>query len=143
MDDIKEFDGEYAFLSNFYPAKVEFEGHLYRTVEHAYQAAKSLNPRMRYEIRTADSPGVAKLLGQRCKLRPDWGEVKYDIMAYLVAQKFSQPYFKQLLLATGDAHIEEGNTWGDTIWGTVDGEGQNWLGIILMNIRNAARDGTL
>lgn len=50
--------------------------------------------------------------------------------------KFTQnPNFADKLLATGDAHLEEGNTWGDRIWGTVNGSGANRLGIILMQIR--------
>lgn len=35
-----------------------------------------------------------------------------------------------------DEHLEEGNTWGDTIWGTVDGVGENRLGKILMRVRD-------
>ena len=39
------------------------------------------------------------------------------------------------LLETGNEHLEEGNTWGDRIWGTVNGVGQNRLGKILMRVR--------
>jgi len=42
----------------------------------------------------------------------------------------------QQLIATGNAKLEEGNWWGDTFWGTCNGKGQNWLGKILMEIRN-------
>ena len=40
---IGEFQGRYRFLSNFWPATVEFEGMTYPTVEHAYQSAKTLD----------------------------------------------------------------------------------------------------
>ena len=33
---IKEFQGKYRFLSNFYPVFVEYEGEIYPSVEHAY-----------------------------------------------------------------------------------------------------------
>ena len=39
------------------------------------------------------------------------------------------------LINTNDKYLEEGNTWGDRIWGTVDGVGANLLGQILMEIR--------
>lgn len=136
---IKSFDGNFAFLSNFMPAEVVFEGHHYPTVEHAFQAAKSLNPIVRLGIRNAPTPGKAKQLGRQCKLRADWDQVKYNIMKDLVRQKFGFSSYKKLLLATGNAYIEEGNTWGDTIWGRVDGKGLNWLGIILMEIREELR----
>ena len=40
---INEFQGDYRFLSNFHPAEVEMDGIKYPSVEHAYQAAKSLD----------------------------------------------------------------------------------------------------
>ena len=43
---INRFRGKYMFLSNFCSCKhgVEFEGQIYPTSEHAYQAAKIENP---------------------------------------------------------------------------------------------------
>ena len=41
---IRSFTGEYRFLSNFFPSPVEFEGLVFPTVEHAFQAAKALSP---------------------------------------------------------------------------------------------------
>ena len=64
-------------------------------------------------------------------------EVKDKVMYEIVLAKFTQnPDLKEKLLATGDEHLEEGNTWGDTIWGTVDGVGENRLGKILMRVRD-------
>ena len=58
-------------------------------------------------------------------------------MYEIVLAKFTQnPDLKEKLLATGDESLEEGNTWGDTIWGTVDGVGENRLGKILMRVRD-------
>ena len=58
-------------------------------------------------------------------------------MYEIVLAKFTQnPDLKEELLATGDEHLEEGNTWGDAIWGTVDGVGENRLGKILMRVRD-------
>ena len=55
-----------------------------------------------------------------------------------IIHKFTQhDDLKALLLATGDANLEEGNTWNDTFWGVdlANGCGQNNLGKILMKIR--------
>ena len=53
--------------------------------------------------------------------------------------KFTQNEdLKWRLIATGDAYLEEGNTWHDTCWG-VDaktGVGENHLGKILMKVRS-------
>ena len=38
---INRFDGEFAFLSNFWECEVEFDGIVFPSVEHAYQAAKT------------------------------------------------------------------------------------------------------
>ena len=39
------------------------------------------------------------------------------------------------LIATGDRLLEETNWWGDKIWGTYQGVGENKLGILLMDVR--------
>lgn len=55
--------------------------------------------------------------------------------------KFSQnTELKKRLLSTGNENLEEGNTWGDKIWGTVHGIGENRLGKILMRIREELRN---
>jgi predicted NAD-dependent protein-ADP-ribosyltransferase YbiA (DUF1768 family) len=41
----------------------------------------------------------------------------------------------KLLKETGNSYIEERNCWGNRFWGTVDGLGKNWLGKLLMEVR--------
>lgn len=134
------------WLSNFYPCRVKWQGATYRTTEAAFQAAKTDDWDHRIRIYNAASPGVAKALGQRAAfekynvvMRPDWESIKFDVMHNLCAQKFAQPGFREKLLATGDAMLIEGNTWGDRCWGVVDGVGDNHLGKTLMRIRTALR----
>lgn len=51
--------------------------------------------------------------------------------------KFLQnPDLADKLVATGDAELIEGNTWGDTVWGVCNGSGENRLGEILMRVRS-------
>lgn len=58
---INKFDGKYAFLSNYHPCAVFYEGIEYPSVEHAFQAAKTLDMTQRYEIANIKTPGAASV----------------------------------------------------------------------------------
>lgn len=136
---INKFTGPNRWLSNFYPCQVSYEGLVYPTVEHAFQAAKTLDQSVRISIATLGDPASAKHIGRKLPLREDWEEIKIDVMRTLLRRKFSQQFFKVLLLGTKDTPLEEGNHWGDKFWGTVNGTGQNQLGKLLMEIREELR----
>ena len=136
MEQITLFRGDYAFLSNFQKCRVEFEGDVYSTVEHAFQAAKTFDKEEREKIRTVSSPVIAKRLGRKVKLRPNWEDVKCDIMRNLLESKFEDKELKDKLLATGNAELIEGKNHGDRFWGQVNGEGENMLGKLLMEVRD-------
>jgi ribA/ribD-fused uncharacterized protein len=136
---INEFRGEYRFLSNFYPCALSYKGEDWPTVEHAYQAAKTIDPIVQQYIKQSASPGQAKQRGRSAKwnLTPNWDKKKLDIMTDLVTRKFTQNVeLMRLLLGTQGHELIEGNKWGDTYWGVCNGEGENHLGKILMNIRD-------
>ncbi len=132
---IDQFIGEYAFLSNFYLSRVIFEEYIYRSAEHAYQAAKSLEPEVRVEIQGASSPAEARKLGRMLRLRSDWGDVRLPTMLSIVRSKFEIEPLRTWLANTYPSRLVEGNRWGDTYWGVCDGIGQNKLGRILMIVR--------
>jgi len=139
---IAEFQGENRFLSNFWPCTVEFEGITYPSAEHAYQSAKTLDMDERRRIAAMATPSEAKAAGRALVQRADWEQVKFDVMERVVRDKFTRPPNADLrakLLATGDAVLEEGNTWGDKVWGVYQGEGENRLGKILMQVRAELR----
>lgn len=136
---IHAFRGQHRFLSNFYLARVRLDGVQYPTVEHAYQAAKTTDEEERKKIRTAGSPGEAKKMGRRVTIRPDWTEIRIQVMTDLVRQKFAQEPYRSLLLRTGHCELIEGNRWNDTFWGVCNGVGENHLGKILMQIRGELR----
>jgi ribA/ribD-fused uncharacterized protein len=116
------------------------DGLTYPTVEHAYQAAKTLDIENRCAIRDLDTPGKAKRMAWSFPLRLDWEQVKLDIMRDLVRQKFfSHKNLGRKLLSTGALPLIEGNTWGDHFWGVCRGKGENHLGQILMNVRKNLR----
>lgn len=137
---ISSFQGNYRFLSNFWLADVVFEGETYRSNEHAYVAAKTLDPAVRDQVRLVFFPGHVKKLGRQIQLRADWEQIKLQVMEDLVRYKFTHhPNLANELHRTGDQMLIEGNTWGDTFWGMCRGRGENHLGKILMKVREELR----
>lgn len=132
--EIRGFKDEYRFLSNFWYCDVSFEGQNYRSVEHAYVAAKTTDINLRKHIQTISSVSDVKSFGRKILLRSDWEDIKFDVMTELVCIKFLVEPLRTKLLATGDAYLEETNHWGDTCWGVCNGVGKNMLGKILMEV---------
>ena len=148
MKDITSFSGRYAFLSNFSPASVYIligtKWVRCITVEHAYQASKTLDQDWRRKIISAPTAGDAKCLGQRAPLVSYWPDVRTVVMLELLRQKFSRSaVFRRKLISTSNAHLVEGNHWHDNFWGACQcGQcwgGQNWLGQLLMRVRRDVR----
>ena len=133
---IGSFQGEYRFLSNFHPSPVAMGDKVWPTVEHAYQASKTLDTGLRETIRMAATPGQAKRLGRILTLRRDWEAVKDGIMLDLLREKFRSEPLKTALLRTHPHILMEGNTWNDTYWGVCRGVGKNMLGTLLMQVRD-------
>ena len=131
------FFGPFRFLSNFHLVEVEFDGLVFPSTEHAYQAAKSLDPEVRQVFATeVATPRDARKLGQQIPLTDDWHTTrKFDVMLELTRKKFANDPLKRWLLATGDMYLEETNAWGDVCWGVCKGVGENRLGKILMQVR--------
>jgi ribA/ribD-fused uncharacterized protein len=143
----------FGFLSNFYPASIELDGETWPTVEHYYQAQKSTDGDYRQAIRQSISPGRAKRLAappgtprrvsaqswfrrNKSEPRPDWHEVKLEIMRRAVRAKFTQNAdLAEQLRATGTAELIEDSP-SEPFWGFgPDGQGSNWLGRVLMEVR--------
>lgn len=132
---IDRFEGPWRFLSNFARLPDGF------TTEHYYQAAKSLYPAEISWVLAAPTPAEAKKRGRQVTLRKDWEAIKNKVMLDCLRYKFGDRVMRDQLLATGPAYLEEGNWWGDTYWGTVNGKGENWLGRLLMQVREEIRNG--
>lgn len=138
---INEFKDEYAFLSNFLMVPVLYEGVWWKSVEHAYQAAKTTDPVWKQRIADAYTPGAAKKLGRQAPLKVFWDINKDRIMEDIVRSKFTNnPELKAKLIATNPHELIEGNWWGDIYWGVCNGVGENKLGKILMKVRAGAND---
>jgi ribA/ribD-fused uncharacterized protein len=136
QDNIKGFFGDYRWLSNFEACKVIYDGLEYPSSENAYQAAKSLDLEIKSQLSNM-SPSDSKKFSKKIIARPDWDQVKRDIMFEICLDKFTRnPELGTKLIDTGDKYLEESNHWKDTFWGVCDGQGQNNLGKILMQIRD-------
>jgi N-glycosidase YbiA len=133
---IDNFRGPFNYLSNFYPVDIYLDGNKYSSVEHAFQAAKTLNEQERLAIQQAKTPSEAKKLGRKATMRSDWEATKIEVMHSLLVQKFMlRPDLCVKLLGTGSAELVEGNDWNDTFWGVCRGRGHNHLGKLLMQVR--------
>lgn len=115
---------------------VGFEPIYLPSVEHFYQAMKTLNYFDRMAIYNASTPKEARRRGREVALRPEWEWIKDRIMREGLLAKFAVPEYREILLSTGDAELIEDAPW-DSYWGNgPDGKGQNKLGKMLMELRD-------
>lgn len=139
---IDNFGGEYSFLSNFYVALIMLDGKEWRTVEHYFQAQKTLDPEIREEIRLLKRPSEAKKKGNSIPIRKDWEAIKIYVMLKAIRAKFNQhKNLRDKLILTNFHELIEGNWWHDNTWGNCycnlckNTPGKNYLGKILMEVR--------
>lgn len=135
---------EFGEFSNFSAHGIEMNEQWYKTTEHYFQSQKFEDAGYREKIRIARTPKDAANLGRsrKVKLRDDWENIKIDIMRDAVRKKVNTHVaFKKILLSTGEEELIEAAP-GDYFWGCgKDGNGKNWLGIILMEIRKELQQG--
>lgn len=152
MQDILTFTTpETRWAINMAYCTIELGGIVYHATENAYQSCKFLSTDMVQHAETGAlipirdfiaklSPSESKKFAKNHPItNPAFERRKLYIMEQVNWQKYKNPKFRELLLATGDAHLEEGNWWHDRFWGTdiKTREGENNLGKILMRIRNS------
>lgn len=139
------FADKFYFLSNFYPCKIPYDGVIYESAEHAYQAQKTANLEDRERIRNSKLAWQAKKIARTVTLSPNWEQQKRTVMANVLLQKFVlNPELRQQLLETERLELIEHNYWHDNFWGSCVCErcgdrGQNVLGKMLMVIREGLK----
>jgi ribA/ribD-fused uncharacterized protein len=145
---IGEFQGQHRFLSNFYPCRIEYltpgGGMLiFYSTEAFFQAMKTLDWGNRRRIAAMRNPAEAKRAGRSVAIRPDWDNIKRDVMLYGLRLKFRNSVLRAKLLATAGSELVEGNRWNDKFWGVClkTGQGENWLGRLLMQVRDEIAQG--
>lgn len=129
-------------LDSFSAFSIEYNGQLFPTAEHLYQARKfeDTNPRVFEEIRCSRSPQYAKTIAHlpdnEQYIRKDWDSVKVEIMRDICARKLNQhPYIKDKLIQSDDVPLAEFSK-SDYFWAIgEDGSGLNMLGHIWEDLR--------
>ena len=132
----------YGVFSNLYRRPIEFEGRVYPTAEHAYQAGKARRPEVKEWILAAPSPALLAMAAHGLyywDVTPGWSKTKFDRMKKILIAKFTQHQdLRDILLATGNKRLVESATVDNPVnrlWGEVNGKGQNMLGRLLMEVR--------
>lgn len=144
IEPILGFEGEFEFLSNFFPYPVLLPTGIVPSSEHAYMLEKDTDPEYRKKIRAAKTPGQAKRIGYTAKLPDDWDTIRrFPAMHCVLKQKFVDEKMAEWLLNTGLRYLEETNLHGDRFWGRCRGVGRNHLGRQLMVIRSMLVTGQL
>jgi ribA/ribD-fused uncharacterized protein len=135
-------ENPYGAFSNLFQRPIEFEGTIYPTSEHAYQAGKARKPAVREWILNAPTPALAAMAAHGLyvwDVVPNWAQIKFDRMRAVLRAKFDQHAdLRELLLSTGSARLVETGTVNNAVnrlWGEVDGKGENMLGVMLMELR--------
>lgn len=136
-------DKPYGPFSNLFRRPVEFEGEIFPTSEHAYQAGKARKEAVRQWLMAAPSPALLAMAAHGLyywDVAPGWSRTKFDRMRRILRAKFTQHAdFRELLLGTGAARLVEAATEDNPVnrlWGEVNGVGENMLGKMLMELRS-------
>ncbi len=152
------YEQDFYVLSNFSAFTLIRHGIRFYTAEHAYHWEKfnpvlykgmcsvsvsdNLQESIMDMIRTAVSAHDAYHIAQNFARfrRPDWDDVKVDVMREIIRAKADQhEYVRRKLLATGDRELIE-NSWRDDFWGWgPNRDGRNQLGKLWMEIRAELR----
>ncbi len=146
MDDVQFYRANkkpFGAFSNLYRREIVFEGEIYQTSEHAYQAGKARKESVKKWLMEAPSPSLLAMAAHGLyywDVAPGWSKLKFERMRAILHAKFTQHEdLKELLLSTGDARLVETATVDNAVnrlWGEVKGVGQNTLGVMLMDLRS-------
>jgi ribA/ribD-fused uncharacterized protein len=136
----------FGIFSNLYPRPVMFEGLEFPSAEHAYQAGKARSESVRAWLLSAPSPSLLAMAAHGLyswDVVPNWAQIKYERMRAVLRAKFTQHAdMREVLLSTGSTRLVETASVDNKVnreWATVNGKGQNMLGVLLMEIREELR----
>jgi ribA/ribD-fused uncharacterized protein len=144
-------------LSQWASCYMKIDGVMYNCAEQYMMVQKALyfkDLTSAKLIMEAESPAEQKRLGRLVKKfrAQEWAKVSRRFVYIANREKYKVPTFRTYLLATGDALIAEASPT-DTIWGIGLAEddpkaqdpnnwkGTNWLGEMLMQVRQEIRNG--
>ncbi|ABM97063.1 NADAR family protein [Methylibium petroleiphilum] len=148
-------------FSNLFRREILIAGRTFATTEHAYQALKPRDARVRDWLLAAPAPSLLAIAAHTLPsesadpteimartadallgfhTRPGWSRLRFPWMLRCLDAKFDQhPDLAELLLSTGDSAIIEAGRIDDDAgrrWGIVNGRGSNYLGRMLQRVRH-------
>lgn len=138
--EIRFFTPRFYLFDSFSAYSIEIWGKVFPTAEHAYQWKKysDIHPEIASQILGANNPSLVKKISDSHKKEVplDWNERKVDVMTEILRAKVAQhEHAQKRLLESGERMIVE-NSPTDSFWGAgEDGNGQNMLGKIWMQLR--------
>lgn len=128
-------DAPYFFLNNKYSCNVFILDRRFGNAEAAYQAHKTMEVQIVNIFTTLDAYS-AQSIGREVHAYDGWENDKIRAMLLVVFEKFRQnPDILQKLLDTENQKLVAVSITKESFWGTLNGEGKNILGKILMYIR--------
>ena len=142
------FNGSEDEFSNLYPCQIPFEGEMFKSVEHAFQAKMVVEngfPEHYETIKNAETAWDAMFSAKELvpeQIRTEmWEKVtKYKIMWQLEKLKYKHcPEYRGRLMSTGNRRLVERTThkdWGGMYNKFVKRNGENHLGRMHMQIRD-------
>lgn len=130
-------------FSNFYFGSFVLWGHKFECGEQAFAWKKAMifnDTETAQKILATTNPSTCKGLSRRVKNYNDeiWSSVRFLVMYNIVYAKVTQnPEIKELLLTLRGVYIYEDSPY-DSVWGVgPDGQGENLLGKVYMEVRDA------
>lgn len=133
----------YYEFTNFYEAPLRMADGIWPTSEHYYQAQKFVGTPLYKQIQSAPSAREAFTIARTHKSQvcANWQSINLQVMLKALRTKFTQhTHLTKLLLNTGNKLLVENAGTNDSFFGAgADGKGSNYLGQLLMHVRNELR----
>jgi predicted NAD-dependent protein-ADP-ribosyltransferase YbiA (DUF1768 family) len=136
METIKGFKGKYEFLDNMFNCHINFNGEEFINSESAYLANIIKDTKQKSKFYRTTGMEANKLV-HRMNIREDLNSICINLMYEILKCKFNQNNrLKIKLIETNTDILIYYNYWGETFWGICNDKGNNFLGKILMIIRD-------
>lgn len=119
-----DFTGKYDFLSNSYLSSLVYNGTLYKSVTHAFNAEKVASKIDKKTLIETLNPSDVTRLSRKMQTKDNWWEGSKKVMEEILRQKFSNPFLSSRLIDTGDVEL---------------GTSKSYTGELLMKIRTELR----
>ena len=145
----KKVAEEYGWMGNMAPYPIKYDGKIWLTSEALFQSMRYDDDSMKEIIRIEKSPMGAKMKAKKYRdqmVIVPMSDLDVENMRKCVKMKFDQhPQLKKALMATGESHIfedigirkgERHKFWGAKKLSMSEGDGNNMMGKILMDLRD-------